>query len=172
MTTQPIPPKQALIAELRRTGDAVVAQLGALDESALEAGRYENGWNGRQILAHIASIEWTYPRLIELAKGPPPDVKAATTPPRQSPMASGSPQILGYNDRQVAKREGVSAADLLAEFKKNREATIAAVEATDDALFTKEITSAGGAQGPLASVFKFVAIDHVAGHLRDITGSA
>lgn len=172
MTTQPIPSKQELIAGLRRTGDEVVAQLGTLDEGVLEAGRYENGWNGRQILAHIASIEWTYPRLIEMAKGPAAEVSAATSRPRQLPMASGSPQILGYNDRQVAKREGVSVADLLAEFRKNREATIAAIEAADDALLSKDITSAGGAQGPLASVFKFVAIDHVAGHLRDITGAA
>jgi 3-dehydroquinate synthase class II len=85
-------------------------------------------------------------------------------------MASGSPQVLGYNDRQVAKREGVPVADLIAEFQKNRAATIAAVDAADEALLAKEITSAGGASGPLSTVFNFVAVQHVLGHLADITG--
>ena len=43
-------------------------------------------------------------------------------------MASGSPQILSYNDRQVEKRADALGADLIAEFKKNRAATIAAIE--------------------------------------------
>jgi hypothetical protein len=37
-------------------------------------------------------------------------------------------------------------------------------------LLSKEITSAGGAQGPLATVFNFVAVLHVLDHLADITG--
>ena len=37
-----------------------------------------------------------------------------------------------YNDRQVAKRAGASVDELLAEFEKNRAATIQAVEAADD----------------------------------------
>jgi hypothetical protein len=85
-------------------------------------------------------------------------------------MASGSPQILSYNDRQVEKRAGVPVPDLIAEFKKNREATIAAVASADEALLAKEVTSAGGAKGPLATVFNFVAVLHVLDHLADITG--
>jgi hypothetical protein len=87
-------------------------------------------------------------------------------------MASGSPKILSYNDRQVEKRADASVAELIAEFKENRAKTIAAVESADGALFTKEVTSAGGAKGPLATVIDFVAVQHVLGHLRDITGEA
>jgi hypothetical protein len=73
-----------------------------------------------------------------------------------------------YNERQVARRAHLSAAELLAEFETNRAATIRAVEAADEALFTRHIRSAGGVVGPLASVFYQVAVAHVLGHARDI----
>lgn len=157
--------KQQLIDALRSSGERVASALASVSSDDLDRGRYDNGWNGRQILAHVASIEWTYPRLLDLAK-------SATGEPRPAPqprMASGSPQIASYNARQVEKREGVAIADLIAEFQKNRAATIAAIEAADEALFAKVITSAGGTDGPLATVFHFVAVQHVLGHLADIT---
>ena len=73
-----------------------------------------------------------------------------------------------YNDRQVAKREHLTVAELLAEFEKNRAATIQAVEAADEALFARRIRSAGGVVGPLAVVFHQIAVAHVLGHARDI----
>jgi len=75
-----------------------------------------------------------------------------------------------YNDRQVAKREHLTVAELLAEFDKNRAATIQAVEATDEALLARRIRSAGGVVGPLALVFHQIAVAHVLGHARDIAG--
>jgi hypothetical protein len=138
----------------------------ALTPAALEDGRYENGWNGRQILAHLASIEWTYPKLLEIARdaaaGPP-----ATAEPPTRTMQGGND---AYNARQVAKREHLSAAELLAEFERNRAATIAAVTAADEALFARQIRSAGGVTGPLGDVFHAVAVAHVLGHAHDIAG--
>jgi hypothetical protein len=61
-------------------------------------------------------------------------------------------------------------AELLDEFERNRAATIAAVEATDERLFGQHIRSAGGVVGPLAEVFHQVAVAHVLGHTRDISG--
>ncbi len=55
--------KAELLDRLRSTGEAAIAKLRSLSAETLEQGRYESGWNGRQILAHIASIEWTYPAL-------------------------------------------------------------------------------------------------------------
>ena len=137
----------------------------------LEEGRYENGWNGRQILAHIASIEWSYPRLIDIARdaaSPPP--APAATPAADPPTRSMRGGNDAYNDRQVAKRAHLSVADLLDEFERNRAATIAAVEAADERLFDQQIRSAGGVVGPLAEVFHQVAVAHVLGHTRDISG--
>jgi len=160
--------KQALLQDLRTSRDQVLRIVRALPAAKLEEGRYENGWNGRQILAHIASIEWSYPRLIDIARdaGSPPPQAAPAEPPTRS-MRGGND---AYNDRQVAKRANVSVPDLLAEFETNRAATIAAVEAADDALFAREIRSAGGIVGPLAVVFHQVAVLHMLGHAHDISG--
>jgi hypothetical protein len=135
----------------------------------LEEGRYENGWNGRQILAHLASIEWTYPRLVDIAR----EAASARAPVAGSrPGAPPTRAMRGgndaYNDRQVARRAHLPAAELLAEFERNRAATIEAVERADDALFARTIRSAGGVTGTLAEVFYQVAVMHVLGHARDI----
>lgn len=157
------PTKAELLQALRSSRDEVIALVRGLAPERLEEGRYEGGWNGRQILAHIASIEWSYPRLIDIARTPPSDDSA---PPTRR-MKGGNDS---YNDRQVAKRAHLSVAELLAEFETNRAATIAAVEAADEELLTRRIRSAGGVVGPLAAVFQQIAVGHVLGHARDIGG--
>ena len=170
MPEERAPSKRELLAALRASGDEVLRVARALPPERLDDGRYENGWNGRQILAHLASIEWTYPRLIDIAReapGPaagPIEVSAGADLPTRS-MRGGND---AYNDRQVAKRAHASPADLLAEFEQNRAATIAAVEAAEEELFAHHIRSAGGVTGPLALVFHQVAVVHVLGHARDI----
>jgi hypothetical protein len=125
---------------------------------------YENGWNGRQILAHMASIEWTYSRLIDMAAAPAPAGESG----ERAATAQGG--IDSYNQRRVEKRATAKVEELIAEFRENREKTIAAVEAADDSLFDVPIRSAGGRTGTLAQVLNEVAIQHVAGHTRDIAG--
>jgi hypothetical protein len=164
MTGERAPSKAELLQALRSSRDEVIALVRSLPPERLEEGRYEGGWNGRQILAHIASIEWSYPRLIEIARTPPPP--AEESPPTRAPKGSNE----GYNDRQVAKREHMTVAELLAEFEQNRDATIAAVEAADEGLFSRRIRSAFGVVGPLAEVFHQIAVVHVLAHARDIAG--
>ena len=157
MAAAPVPSKADLLRALRDSRDEVLALVRGLGPEALERGGYEHGWNGRQILAHLASIEWTYPRLLDVARQP------GAQPTRE--MRGGND---AYNERQVAKRAHRSVAELLAEFEQNRAATIAAVEAADAALLARPIRSAGGVTGPLAAVLHQVAVEHVLGHARDI----
>jgi hypothetical protein len=168
MTEGWAPSKTELLDALRASRDEVARMVRALPADRLEEGRYENGWNGRQILAHLASIEWTYPRLIDIARAAPAMAapEAAGDLPTRS-MRGGND---AYNARQVAKRAHLPAADLLAEFERNRTATIDAVEAAEEPLFARRIRSAGGVTGSLASVFYEVAVAHVLGHARDIAG--
>ncbi len=181
MTAQPaIPSKTELLDALRTSGTEALERLRALPAEEFERGRYENGWNGHQILAHIASIEWTYARLVDVARQGTPQ-PAGETPPavrRTEPSeAAGLPTrpvqggIDSYNERQVAKRAGASVADLLDEFERNRAATIAAVDGADEALLRTPIRSAGGITGVLAAVFHAVAVQHVIGHVSDILGT-
>lgn len=158
--------KADLLLALRTSRDEVLGILRGLPAERLEEGRYENGWNGRQILAHLASIEWTYPRLIDVARSASGPAPAGDALPTRS-MRGGNDD---YNARQVAKREHLPVSKLVAEFERNRAATIAAVEAADEALFAVPIRSAGGVTGPLATVFQQVAVLHVLAHARDIAG--
>jgi hypothetical protein len=193
MTTTPsVPTKAELLDVLRSSGRDVIERVRALPAGELEQGRYENGWNGRQILAHIASIEWTYPRLLDIAREASQPVGAGLDPP-STPQASAPSAgvtrtepseaqaaalptrtaqggIDSYNERQVAKRADASVDELLREFERNRAATIAAVESADEALLRTPIRSAGGITGQLASVINAVAVQHVLMHVGDIVG--
>src|SRR3990172_13067854 len=127
MAEQSPPSKTQLIESLRSSAADTVARLRSRPAEAFELGRYENGWNGRQILAHIASIEWTYPRLIDIAReaqAPGAAPSAVAEPPTRA-LRGGND---AYNERQVAKRAHLSAAELLAEFERNRAETFRAVE--------------------------------------------
>lgn len=139
-----------------------------MDPALLEEGRYESGWNGRQILAHMASIEWTYPRILDLPEADA--APAASTATTEGQAASQGNPMDGYNERQVAKRAGASVAELLAEFEENRAKTIAAVETADPAVLSRRVMSAGGRTGTIAQVLQDVAVSHVLGHLGDISG--
>src|SRR5688572_19352874 len=111
MSTEPAPPGRGeLVAALRTSGEQFVQSLRSVPIERFEEGRYENGWNGRQILAHVAAIEWTYPRLLEIPAQPPPA-------PGEPPTRPAQGGIDAYNARQVDKRAGVSVADLIAEFE-------------------------------------------------------
>jgi hypothetical protein len=176
MTEQEALSKTELLSALRSSQQDVLDRLGPLSDDRFEQGRYEGGWNARQILAHIASIEWTYPRLIDVARQGPPDQASGgsggapegSSTPTQARTARGG--IGSYNERQVEKRAQASVAELLAEFQKNRAATIDAVEQADEALLQVQIRSAGGIPGPLGRVIFLIAVAHVAGHVNDIVG--
>lgn len=179
-TKQHIPTKAELLESLRTSGRQAIEKLRALPPEEFEKGRYESGWNGRQILAHIASIEWTYTRLLDIAREAPPDAKAPEGPVRRAepgeakdvPTRAAQGGILSYNDRQVEKRAGATVEELLMEFETNRAATIAAVESADEALLQKQIRSAGGITGALAGVINAVAVLHVLAHVGDIVGAS
>jgi hypothetical protein len=165
--------KQELLGKLRASGDDIVSKLRAMPAESFEQGRYESSWNGRQILAHIASIEWTYPRLIDVAREAQ-SPKPAEAPKEQSAEPASRPARGGiddYNARQVEKRAQMSVAELIDEFAKNRATTIAAFEQADESLLNQPIRSAGGVTGPLADVLSMIAIAHVDQHARDIAGS-
>jgi hypothetical protein len=165
--------KQELLDTLRSSGDDIVSKLRAMSPESFEQGRYESGWNGRQILAHIASIEWTYPRLIDVAREAQ-SPKPAEAPKEQPAEPASRPARGGiddYNARQVEKRAEMSAAELIDEFEKNRATTIAAFEQAEESLLGQPIRSAGGITGPLADVVSMIAISHVDQHARDIAGA-
>ncbi len=173
MAASRIPTKEELLAALHASGDETIAMLRALPPASLTRTRSAGGWTGKEIVAHLAAIEWTYPRLIDLARraaAPEAGRQGAPGDGGAAPTASGG--IDAYNARQVAKRAGAALDALIAEFARNRAATIAAVEAMDTPLLAVPIRAAGGMAGPLGEVMRWAAVDHVRGHVRDIASEA
>lgn len=152
--------KDDAIAALESDAEAVAAAVSERPDGEWDAGVYENGWSARQLLAHLAAIEWTYPKLIERAR----------ETPAASGGAGGNFDMDAYNHRQVAKRADASTDDLLDEFTRNRAATVDALRRADDELLARPTRSAGGVEGTLLSVFASVSVDHVRQHLADLRG--
>ncbi len=152
-----------IIAALETDAAAVADAVSGLPDRRWNAGVYEHGWTARQLLAHLAAIEWTYPKLIDRAR----EASSAST---SGGEGGGGFDMDAYNLRQVEKRADVSVADLLDEFSSNRAATIAALRDADDDLLARPARSAGGVQGTLLQVFASVAVDHVRQHLADLRG--
>ena len=153
--------RDALIETLQQDGDEFERAVRRLPLDSFEEGIYEHGWNGRQLLAHIAAIEWTYPKLIERA-----EQRAAG---EDIPQGGGAGfDMDAYNAKQVERRADQPVEQLLTEFKRNRAATIDAVRAADAALLEQPTRSAGGVEGNLLQVLAGVSIDHVREHVADL----
>lgn len=153
--------REELLAALRADAARLPEVVGAIGEAELERGVYENGWSARQLLAHLAAIEWTYPRLIERAQ-------AAGG---SDSSAGGTFDMDAYNERQVAKRAEAGIEDLLEEFGRNRAVTIEAVAEADGALLSQRTRSVGGVEGTLLKVLIGVTVGHVREHLGDLEGA-
>ena len=150
--------REQLLAALRADAARLPEVVGAIGEAQLERGVYENGWSARQLLAHLAAIEWTYPRLIERAQA------------AQSGEAGGGGtfDMDAYNERQVSKRAEAGIAELLEEFGRNRAATIEAAAGAENALLAQRTRSAGGVEGTLLEVLIGVTVGHVREHIKDL----
>ena len=149
--------RDTLIEALQQDGDEFERAVRRLPLDSFEEGVYEHGWNGRQLLAHIAAIEWTYPKLIERAESA-----------SQASAGDDSFDMNAYNAKQVERRADQPVEQLLTEFKRNRAATIDTVRAVDDALLGQPTRSAGGVEGNLLQVLASVSIDHVREHVGDL----
>jgi hypothetical protein len=163
--------RDALLEGLRGGRDRLLGSLGPIPPENFERGAYENGWNGRQVLAHIAGIEWTYPKLISIAQETASGKATAEKPP-EKPNKPAQGGIGSYNDRTVERYANATVAELIKTFDKNRARTIAAVEEADEDLFQVQVRSAGGIPGPLGTVLNFVAVLHVDSHVNDIVAAA
>ena len=152
--------REELLAALRSDATRLPEVAGAAE---LSRGVYENGWNARQVLAHLAAIEWTYPRLIERAAAGGSDGSSDSS-------SGGAFDMDAYNARQVAKRAEAGVGELLEEFGRNRAATIEAVANADAALLDRATRSAGGVEGTLLEVLIGVTVGHVREHMADLAG--
>lgn len=150
-----------LIADLRDSGVEFRDRVLGFSPGALETGIYENGWNGREVVAHLAGIEWSLPGLITRTL-------AGRKADRATPSAKELMTMDGYNAREVLRRRDTSLAELVDEFSRNRDATMAAVASLTPGQLETPAKSLGGASGTVEDVLRRVAIEHLRQHLREV----
>ena len=51
--------RERLLEDMRESGRRFVAAVREIPAERWPEGRYEEGWTAKDILAHVASIEWT-----------------------------------------------------------------------------------------------------------------
>ena len=119
--------KQEIIAVLERSAEETVAFYSALSPDALEHPVYTEDiqWNGRQILAHLVTIErsmhWLFRNLLDGGPGSPEDF-----------------DIDRFNRSQPAKLDHLALPELIERFRQVRTETVAIVAGMTDADLDRE----------------------------------
>jgi len=155
--------RDELVQDLRDSGSEALAAMMAVPESALERGCYEQGWTVRQIMAHVASMEFAYRRLPELARG---------SRDAQTTTGDGRFDMDGYNARQVEKRKSTPPAELAEEFRRGRGALVVLIADTEAELLDTPVRTAGGVTGSLGQAIQETAVSHVRTHGADFARAA
>jgi uncharacterized protein (TIGR03083 family) len=148
------PQREKLHQRLDESRRDLLASVAHLEPAGLAAPTANPGWAVRDVLAHLAGAERGHQQVIRaLLAG-------------QSPDVSGF-DLDAFNAADVAARQTVSRAGLLAELASNRAETLAllAVVGPDD--WERSGYHPGGFDATVAGVFRVIAI-HEKRHAKDI----
>lgn len=122
----------------------------------------EGGWNRRQMLAHIVTIDKRHGNRVRLSAGLPNDTGVTS----QSEL----PPINDWNQAQVDARAGRTIDELLAEMRQNRRDFIALVRSlTPEQRERVHIDRAGLPPTPFADWLPHVH-EHAVSHMQEVTG--
>ncbi len=153
--------KQDVVAALEKIRDQIVAVAEAVPEASWAANVYENGWNERELLYHIASMT-----------GPASFILMMSRLPANAAAGSGNYDLDAFNRDQVKLREGRSVGEALDEVRANIQRSIQDVEkATDDEL-QKHYVAPWGTDGTVAEVIIASVKEHLGMHLADLRAGA
>lgn len=130
-----------------------------VSEEDWQKGVYQDGWNAKEILAHISSYDHaaTLDTLVRQAKG-------ETVPPRRPPDMS----LDEYNEMRVRELIEMSVADLAKEVDERCAGAIAKLEATPQEDLDLMITSGFGAGGTIGDLAHRIGCAHLSNHIADI----
>ena len=153
------------LVEISGTPARIEAQARLLPADAWETVIHggEGGWNRRQMLAHIVTIDKRHAMRVRISAGLP-DPSGVTD-------QSALPPINDWNERQVDARAGSSVADLLAEMRRNRNDLITLFRTlTPEQRDRIHINRAGLPPLPFAEWLLPVVHQHAIDHMREVVG--
>ena len=149
--------RDKLRKRLVNSHQAVLSLVEAIDEVTATELRANEGWSGKDLLAHLAASELGHCHVIRQLLADRPTLVADF-------------DLDTFNNAEVAKRRQHSWEDITAEYQANRAATLALLDTITDADWEKAGPHPGGFDTTVAGVFRVIAI-HEKRHLRDLKNS-
>ncbi len=137
----------------------------ALTDEQWSKPAYEQGWNARQILAHIAAMGSVSPVFVGWAVNPPP------APSGEGSGGGGAPDPDAWNAQQVGIRNEKSLSELLAEIRSGHQTGIKALDAVSDEQLAQTRTLLGHT-GPAIDLLHGFLVGHSLEHLQDLENAA
>ena len=144
-----------IVRAIREAQKQIEGVASSLPEAAWSKGVYEQGWNAKQLLSHLAAGASLASVQIAIAKARLP-----------GPRSSFDQDA--FNAVEVAARQEMPVAELLNELRNNFAQSIVAVEAAPDEILAQPSQLPDGPNGPLGDVILEAVREHTAMHLRDL----
>lgn len=148
--------RNAVIACLLDVREQIGTAVEGMPESSWDKSVYENGWNSRQLLYHIASTSGVASFVLAMSKLP-------KHPDGGDPFDNDA-----FNRDQVALREGRSPADALDEIRANLQRDIQAIEKASDDDLGRLWTAPWGMEGTVAEIITSAVDGHLGAHLEEL----
>ena len=143
-----------VIGAIRSAQDEVEGLVSSAPESAWSKHVYEQGWNARDLLCHIASTSGIAGFLIGMAKG--------------SGGMGTDFDIDAWNAQAVAERRGKPVSEVVGEVRDNCGRDIESVQSAPDDLLAQDFRAPWGVEGSLADVIVGSINGHFMTHVRDL----
>jgi hypothetical protein len=150
--------KTDIVEVIRNTQEEVESLVSSAAETAWSKPVYDQGWDARQLLCHIASTSGVAGFLVGMAK----------TPARGSGGVGADFDIDAFNAQQVAARKDKPIAEVLEEVRGNCQRGIESVQNAADDLLAQHFRAPWGVEGPLADVIVGSIEEHLMTHVRDL----
>ena len=148
--------KEDVIGAIRSAQQEVERLVSSAPESAWSKGAYEQGWNAKQVLCHIASTSGVAGFLLSMAKAP------------GSGGMGGGFDIDAFNSQQVAARQDKPVVEVLDELRGVCRRDIESVQNAPDDLLAQHLRAPWGTEGSLADVIANSIEEHLMTHVRDL----
>ncbi len=148
--------KQDVIGAIRDAQREVEKLVPLVPASAWSGQAYEQGWNGKQLLCHLASTSGIARFLIRMAQAPGSGGMGADF------------DIDSFNAQQVAARQDKPVDEVLEEVCANCRRDIESVENAPDDLIAQHFRAPWGIEGALGDVIVGSIDEHFMTHVRDL----
>jgi len=148
--------KENVIGVIRNAQHEVEKLVSSAPESAWSKPAYEQGWNARQLLCHIASTSGVAGFLVGMAKAPGSGGMGADF------------DVDAWNAQAVAARQDKPITEVLEEVRGSCQRDVESVQNAPAGLLAQHFRAPWGAEGPLADVIVGTIEGHLMMHARDL----